>query len=294
MVFIPVTLAPGTIEHSASFVPFATAVAEGAVTVTETSTVQSLNVTNDSPNLVLGLSGTYLRGGGQDRAFPMSVLVPAHASGEVPVRCVEQGRWRPSTGQKFRTADGGSLAASQMFDGTSTIQQGKVWASVETISQSARTTSNTKCHGDTIAQLLGNTSDYTTPITSASLPDRTVGGLFLVYLADRRMHCAFDVFGRQDLFRFYFPKLCESVALTAVAGRLADGSCDYREGVSLELVWRTVFHNLKCAKLFEEKVPFNAGQLLTKSGGKSGCSVSLLKYQGQALHGMLRWDALCT
>ena len=292
LVFIPVRIARGVFEHPVSCIPLGTALQQGVVSVQETGNVQSLSVTNSSSELVLGVPGTYLRGGGQDRALPMSILVAAHTSGELPVRCVEHSRWQPVAGQQFGATDGGSLTCSQVFTGTNQIPQAQVWNSVASISHSTHTTSDTMCHGDTIEQLRGDIGSYTTPLTNL-LPDRTVGGLFLAYLGDGRMHCALDIFGRQDLFQFYFPKLCESVALTAIGGRAADGSRDYREGTSLEWICKAVFHNLFVAKLSQEHVPVNAGQLLVKIGGKSGCRVSSLNYQGQALHSMVRWDALC-
>ncbi|HSX24855.1 MAG TPA: DUF6569 family protein [Candidatus Andersenbacteria bacterium] len=291
LVFIPIRIVRGVPEHPVSCIPLATAVESGAVTVKETCTVQSLSVTNLSSQLVLGVPGTYLRGGGQDRALPMSVLVSAYASGDLPVRCVEHSRWQPSTGQKFATGE--SLTCSQVFTGTNEIGQGQVWNSVANISRSTHTMSETMCHGDTIEQLRGSVGDYTKPMTLAPLPDRTVGGLFLAYLGNGRMHCALDIFGREDLFQFYFPKLCESVALTALAGRPNDDSRDYQEGTSLEWICAAIFHNLSVAKLSEENVPLNAGQLLAKIGGKSGCRVSCLQYQGGTLHSMMRWDALC-
>ncbi len=291
LVFIPIRRTREALEHSAMCTPLSTAVEQGTVSVQETGDYTRLNITNSSPELILGLSGTYLRGGGQDRALPMSILIPAHESKDVPVCCVERDRWRPVEGEQLSTR--GSLTCSQVFTGTSQIQQALVWEAVANISRSTHTSSDTMCHGDTIEQLQGSVNDYVKPITSILLPDRTVGGLFLAYLGNGRMHCALDIFGKSELFRFYFPQLCESVALTAFAGRPRDGSRDYREGTSLQGICEVVFHNLMVAGLSEEQVPLNAGQLFVKVGGKSGCKVASLQYQRKALHSMMRWDALC-
>lgn len=293
LVFIPIRIRKESDEHPASCVPFPTAIAEGQVTVTETNTVRSLNVMNSSSRLVFGLAGTYLRGGGQDRTLPISTLIAANASGEIPVRCVEHSRWNGSVGQAFASSGSTSLVGSQVCSGSVTLTQDQVWATVADISCSIGTTSATQCHADTFSHAHENLTDYTKPITDIQLPDRTIGGLFLTYLGKGRLHCALDVFGRQDLFRFYFPHLCESVALTALSGRTTDGANDYRPGSCLDRIWRAVFYNLFCAKLSEEATSLNAGTLLTKTGGKSGCRVAILRYEDKVIHEMLRWDARC-
>ncbi len=293
LVFIPIRIRKGFGQDSVSCTPLPVALQSGEVAIQETNHVSSLSLTNSSQTAVFGLAGTYLRGGGQDRTLPISMVISANTTGEVPVRCVEHSRWNGSFGQSFVSSPSDSLVGSQVCFGSSTITQDQVWNTVADLSRSSGTRSSTECHGDMIAQSRGLLNEYTNAITAGEFPDQTVGGLFLVYLGNGRLHCALDVFGTKELFHFYFSRLCESVALTALAGRTSNGSNDYRPGAPLESLWRVVLHNHFAAQLSYERVPLNAGKLLVKTGGKSGCKVAVLQYQDSVLHEMFRWDARC-
>jgi hypothetical protein len=66
-----------------------------AVSVTEVAqaSVPTLHITNSSHLPTLITEGEVLSGGQQDRVVNTSVLVPANANLELPVSCVEHGRW---------------------------------------------------------------------------------------------------------------------------------------------------------------------------------------------------------
>ena len=55
--------------------------------------VPTLTVTNSGSNPVLLLEGEVVNGGLQDRILNTSVLVPAGATIDLPVSCVEHARW---------------------------------------------------------------------------------------------------------------------------------------------------------------------------------------------------------
>jgi hypothetical protein len=82
------------------FRAFAEAAALGA-TVTELPSVASVNdllVRNPLEVALLLYEGEEVRGAQQDRTLDVSVLVPAGAELQVPVSCVEAGRWESSRG----------------------------------------------------------------------------------------------------------------------------------------------------------------------------------------------------
>ena len=62
-------------------------------------TVPELLVENKGDTRVLFLEGEQLVGAKQNRVLNTSVLIPARAKIKIPVSCVEQGRWRYSTGK---------------------------------------------------------------------------------------------------------------------------------------------------------------------------------------------------
>ena len=77
-------------------VPDGITIGSEGVTVSEleSAEVPTLLVTNTTGHPVLLLEGEVLEGGQQTRTLNVSVLVPASSTIEVPVSCVEAGRWR--------------------------------------------------------------------------------------------------------------------------------------------------------------------------------------------------------
>ena len=55
--------------------------------------VPSLRIENHGPVPVLLVEGETVIGGNQNRVINVSVLVPARSGVDIPVSCVEQGRW---------------------------------------------------------------------------------------------------------------------------------------------------------------------------------------------------------
>jgi hypothetical protein len=73
------------------------ALAAGVVTVEEigqSGSVPTLAVNNQTDSLVLFLEGDELHGAKQNRVLNTSILVGAKTTLNIPVSCVEQGRWR--------------------------------------------------------------------------------------------------------------------------------------------------------------------------------------------------------
>jgi hypothetical protein len=62
-------------------------------------TVPSLLATNDAERDVLVLDGEQLIGSKQNRMTNRSILLPARSATEIPVYCMEQGRWHFTSGQ---------------------------------------------------------------------------------------------------------------------------------------------------------------------------------------------------
>lgn len=71
------------------------AVAAGTTSIGEVGqgTVPSLQAKNTADRAVLVLDGEQLIGARQNRMTNRSILLPAHSTTEIPVYCMEQGRW---------------------------------------------------------------------------------------------------------------------------------------------------------------------------------------------------------
>jgi len=108
----------------------------------DTPTVELLAATNPTAELFALLEGTVVDGGWQHRVLIQSVLVGAGASVQLPVRCVERGRWGGDGTQRVhsRKAPLGVQGASRGLrkdDRTTTdrVDQGDVWSRVASYEQ---------------------------------------------------------------------------------------------------------------------------------------------------------------
>ncbi len=103
------------------------------------ASVPTLVVRNDAPVPVLLVEGETVVGGLQNRVLNVSVLVPAATTLEIPVSCVEQGRWngggrfdRGSTfaSRRVRAAKVRTVAEGLRHGGAKRSDQGAVWSAV--------------------------------------------------------------------------------------------------------------------------------------------------------------------
>ena len=108
--------------------------------VGESGSVPTLSVTNTSDLMVFLMAGEQLVGAKQNRVLNVSLMVPPSTTLEIPVSCVEAGRWQRRSA-KF--ASGGSMShgllrkmlskqthAGRRNDGSPTSDQGAVWDEV--------------------------------------------------------------------------------------------------------------------------------------------------------------------
>ena len=72
--------------------------------------VPTLSVSNPSPRPILAIQGEQLVGGDQNRTLNVSVLVPPLSVRQVPVSCLEQGRW----GNRRNFTRGSALAPNSV------------------------------------------------------------------------------------------------------------------------------------------------------------------------------------
>jgi hypothetical protein len=104
-----------------------------------TATVPTLVAENPGDAPVLLVDGQTVVGGNQNRVLNVSVLVPRHGEIEVPVSCVEQGRWRASdqfrqsstfATRRVRRATSYSVSANIVAGRDKMSDQGLVWRTV--------------------------------------------------------------------------------------------------------------------------------------------------------------------
>jgi len=120
------------------------AMAARQVTIKEISdgNVNSLTFVNQAPQPVFLLAGEVIIGGKQDRIIGRNTVIPARTTQEVPVYCVEHGRWTVQT-KEFASAR--ALAHGRLRGQASYAEQQDVWNEVaaKNVARKTVTPSNT-------------------------------------------------------------------------------------------------------------------------------------------------------
>jgi hypothetical protein len=130
-------------DSALPFLEFEEALGRGLVEVTEVSeggSVPNLFVRNRAERDLLIVDGELLVGAKQNRVVNTTVVVPAGASVEIPVTCVEQGRWgytsrnftsgRSHSSSSLRSLKHRTVTDSLRVTGRYTSDQGSVWGSI--------------------------------------------------------------------------------------------------------------------------------------------------------------------
>jgi hypothetical protein len=130
-------------ERALPFLEFEEALAHSLVEVTEVSeggSVPNLFVNNKADRDVIIVDGQLLVGAKQNRVVNTTIVIPARTSVEIPVTCVEQGRWRYSSRNfsgggsheysSLRSLKHRSVTQSLRETGSYTSDQGSVWGDI--------------------------------------------------------------------------------------------------------------------------------------------------------------------
>ena len=109
--------------------------------IDESGSVPTLNILNKGNLPILLFDGEELKGAKQNRVLNTTVLIPEHTEQEIPVSCVEQGRWDYVSPQfkesgtvassRVRRAKNESVSASLKDHDSYQSDQGEVWDKVE-------------------------------------------------------------------------------------------------------------------------------------------------------------------
>jgi hypothetical protein len=129
------------------------AMAEGLVVISERGPVSSLTLDNRSDRPLFLLAGEVVLGGKQDRIIGKNTIIAAKTTEELPVFCVEHGRW---SGRQATFASAGALAHSTLREKASFDGQGDVWAEVAKKNARRGTANGTDTYRQTAAQQTGD------------------------------------------------------------------------------------------------------------------------------------------
>ena len=195
--------------------------ANGMVTLEETNTagtVGRLRVRNLSDQRVFILDGTTLTGSKQNRVVNLSVLLAPQSVTDIPVSCVERGRWWYTT-QSFSPSMPCDIGLrGQMCAGTTAslkqskqvhVDQAAVWSHVDRMLGASGACSPTQAYHAAFAQWDETLSDYHANLPlpeSASGVAVEVDGAFEVL----------DLFDKSETLANLWPRLVRSYSVAAL------------------------------------------------------------------------------
>ncbi len=194
------------------------AMAARQVTIKEISdgSVNSLTFVNKAPQPVFLLAGEVIIGGKQDRIIGRNTVIPANTTQEVPVYCVEHGRWTVET-KEFASAR--ALAHGRLRGQASYAAQQDVWNEVAAKNVARKTVTPS----DTYRKVAQQQSDGTLATMEkqvdaalGKLPPADRGRMVGYAVALNGSLATVDVFGSPALFRKLETKLVRSYLTEAV------------------------------------------------------------------------------
>lgn len=207
------------------------AIAKNKVKITENSNsgdVNTLRIENISTDTIIVITGDVVKGGKQDRIINKDLLLkPKSGKKDLPVFCVESGRWSSGGGSHYSSRNY-TAAAPAEFKGyynkgsmglrkvvEKEKDQGKVWEKVDEINNSNKTTTSTKTY-----TALTNSADFTKKrdkylgfFKTKFTTDPTVIGVVVV-TGNKVLGC--DMFATHDLFVQQYQSLLHSYATEAI------------------------------------------------------------------------------
>ncbi len=210
--------------------PIATGEASGLVVdELDEASVQTLRVRNPGGRPVLVVEGEHFLGGKQNRALNATVLVPAGAELEIPVSCLEQGRW--GRRQAYRRDDAFAAAAVRAAQHAGVAKsmgrrasregdQSAVWHAVDQMLDRAEVNSSTAAAADLHREAYRREPSRATAVEKLAVAGPLPGQCGIVVTHGRWVQ-AMDLFGAPHLLAVHWPALIRSHLLEspAVDGR---------------------------------------------------------------------------
>jgi hypothetical protein len=211
----------GQAMHAIEYRTLGDAIALGEVLINEQAqaSVGDLRVLNNGPLPVLILDGEEVVGGLQNRVVNTTLLIPPETTFELPVSCIEHGRWHLTAGAfqpgetvhpTLRRQKAQQVTASLYSAEAPLADQHAIWAEVEARHRSTRTHSATAALRDAYVQ---RGQDLDSIVSRLEYPSDNPTGVVALY--DGHAACA-DLFDRPETLRRYWNRLVRSYALEAL------------------------------------------------------------------------------
>jgi hypothetical protein len=186
------------------------------ITEYDEGNVNSLTFRNDASRPVFLLAGEVVLGGKQDRIIGKNTIIPAKTMQEVPVFCVEHGRWDSKT-KTFTTAN--ALAHGRLRYQASYENQQDVWDEVARKNQLRKTKSATGTYRTVAKQQSNGTlgkREQAIEVALGKLPADERKRMIGYVVALNGKVATVDMFGSPKLFAKLQKKLVRSYLTEAI------------------------------------------------------------------------------
>jgi hypothetical protein len=216
--------------RAAAYITLADALAQDLAfldEVNEAGEVPVVRCENRGERPLLLLDGEEVQGAKQDRVFNLTVLLPARTRCDVPVSCVEQGRWsrrEPGFRASGRTLHASARAAkaravtASLSRGTGRgADQAALWTDVRGKLERMAVRSESGALGDAYAHFAEAVEAY---VEGFSVEAAQTGALFAI---NGRV-CGVECFDAPEVFAKLFPVILRGYALDAIDHWRADAA----------------------------------------------------------------------
>lgn len=208
-------------QNSFGYISGPSAIKDNLIEVTEVSesgSVNMLQVLNLSDKFVFMMDGDILAGAKQNRVLNTSVLLAPNSKTKIPVSCVERGRWSYIS-EKFHSTDYTApsvLRAKKAFKVSENLKkgvrhfadQGEVWEDVNLYSLKF----NIKSRSDNLSDVFNGKKKDFNEFIGFFMPDKSANGL-AVFINNGLL--SLDIFNRTEIYSEYFPRILKGCAMEA-------------------------------------------------------------------------------
>jgi len=273
---------------TAAYLVLDDALATGRFRVTEVSdggSVPRLRAINDTDSQVFLLDGEELVGAKQNRVLNLSIMLAPKSEIEIPVSCVEHGRWRTEsasfrTEQRVQFARGRAqkmeqVSGSLRLRGTADADQNAVWAEISAKSARMNVESATEAmaalferHHDNFREYLDAIPTFEGQVGAAYVIGETLLGI--------------DVFDSDVTFKKLAPKLLASYALDAMELEHPVASPDPSSVNAFIQSMRAAARQPSTTVGMAENIRLSATDLVGAALQVDGCCVHLAGFRRQA------------
>ncbi|MBS1518823.1 MAG: hypothetical protein JSS91_12105 [Bacteroidetes bacterium] len=202
--------------------------------VSESGSVNNLSLVNDSDHFIFISDGDILEGAKQNRVLNTSVFIAPHTVTEIPVSCVEAGRWRYrkkdfSHSKSYMPRDirieKMKKVEENLFEsGKAYADQSEIWNEVrcyeDTLDSRSASSDLNELFSKKEKELLELTGNLT----------YTEGSNGMAVFSGNRL-ISVEIFNRAEIFREYFPKLLKSTAIELLKADINSQDISYEESV---------------------------------------------------------------